>query len=120
MRLILGYAPSKISGKVSVQMNEMFRRFEDNVQLYYGAYFTSQAITARQEEKLRKSVPLMDIIECIDHALTSPTPHTRYLVGKQAFIARVGSFLSDWTIDWVSKRMYWPAKYTPGKAFKSE
>jgi NAD(P)-dependent dehydrogenase (short-subunit alcohol dehydrogenase family) len=52
-----------------------------------------------------EAVPAVEVAEVVYHALTSPKPRTRYLVGKDAKIAaRLAWLLPDRVMDWVMRR----------------
>jgi len=47
------------------------------------------------EQQAQTASPVEDVVKAVDHAITSPKPHTRYVIGREAKIRILLNYLPD-------------------------
>jgi NAD(P)-dependent dehydrogenase (short-subunit alcohol dehydrogenase family) len=93
-----GSVATKIWDKGTAKARELSENLPaEGVELYGGAIAKMQKLAA---ETAARGMPPEEVAENVIHALTSPKPKTRYLVGRDAKMrARVSALVSDRTFD---------------------
>jgi len=86
-------------------LNEMDHRWDNMspaARALYGPLF--KAIRRSAESRGKAGIAVSEVVDSISHALTSPKPRTRYVVGKIAREIAVVSLLPDPLRDWLVLR----------------
>jgi NAD(P)-dependent dehydrogenase (short-subunit alcohol dehydrogenase family) len=93
-----GSVATKIWDKGTAKARELSANLSaEGMELYGGAIAKMQKLAA---ETAARGMPPEEVAEDVVHALTSPKPKTRYLVGRDAKMrARVSALVSDRTFD---------------------
>jgi len=93
-----GSIATEIWEKGESQANELKASMTDDQMAVYGKKV--EALSAAARKTGAQGIPALEVAKVVEHALTSPRPKTRYLVGSRAKVqAQLKRFLPDRMMD---------------------
>ena len=85
------------------RVEHVLNNMSEDARRLYGESIEAARKTARKASEA--AIPTIHVARAVHHALTAPTPRTRYLVGKEAKIAaRAAWLLPDRAMDWIIRK----------------
>jgi len=108
-----GYIRTPIQEKGVVANRKVFDSIQnkDKAKQFYEDYYTDAAIDFRYQHQLKIAEGVDKVAEVVYDAISNVSPATRYMIGQEAFMAKLSAFMPDVVVDSIMKGRYWPGKY---------